>query len=210
MPFFPHLRDAAGTAISGLARQASKLGGGAVWNKLGWFGYCVRAHDSLTGVLTQVEFLRRIEARRQSVQNAAVLVFDVDHLKPLNDVIGYVAVDACLVAMARLIAEDAEEAWVCRWGGDEFAVLVTDPTHAERIADRIRARMERSFLKERAAVIAEFPEFAERPVLTFSVGAAKLLPGLNLTQVLERCSEAVDAAKVAGQNCFRWAPQDSV
>jgi len=208
MPYFPFFRDAAGTVISGLSRQARRLGGGAGWIQLECFGARVRGRDPLTGLLGRAEFQRRVEARRQALQGAAVLLFDVDLLAALNHTIGHVAVDACLVEMARLVAHGADGGWVCRWGGDEFAVLVSDATQAERIAERIRASMAQSFQNERAAVIAEFPYNAQRAVLTFSVGAARFAPGLSLTQVLERCDQALDAAKLAGRNRLCWASLD--
>jgi diguanylate cyclase (GGDEF)-like protein len=205
MPLIPHLRDVVGTCLAGLSRRARKFGDGDFWCDLEKLAWRTRAHDSLTGVLNRAEFHRRIEARWHKSPNAAVLLFDVDRLANTNYAVGHTAVDACLVAMARLVTNDAEGAWVCRWSGGEFAVFVTDASRAERVADRIRASMAQSFLRERASVIAEFPELAGQPVLTFSVGGAKVIPSSTLAQVLGRCEEAVLAAKVAGRNRFCWA-----
>jgi GGDEF domain-containing protein len=56
------------------------------------------------------------------------------------------------------------------------------------------------------AVIEKFPQLAAHPVLTFSVGAAKVVPGLTLMQALKRGEEALSAAKIAGRNRLCWAP----
>lgn len=160
----------------------------------------------MTGVLTGAEFRRRVRARWDQCPGAAVLLFDVDHLAHVNHAVSIQAADACLVAMACIITTEAEGAWVGRLGGDEFAIYFEDVARAVRSADRVRASVEQSFRTERTRVIAEFPELAAHPVLTFSVGAVRVLPGRTLMQVLELGEQALSAAKLAGRNRLCWAP----
>lgn len=206
---FPYLRDAVGTFFIKLSWRFDWPGVRAVYGALNGFGHSILAHDRLTGVLTRREFHGRVEAEWQELHNAAALLFDVDLWAYLNYALGHDGGDRCLVAMAGFFADEAEGAWVCRWGGDKFAVVVKNAAQAERIANRIRARMEHSFLDERVATIAMHSEIADGPLLTFSVGAAKVVPSLSLVQVLERCEEALYAAKQAGRNRLCWTRHDS-
>lgn len=210
MSSLPNLRDVFGTFLWRLSRLADKLGARSVALATSGFGYRIRAHDPMTGVLTRLEFRRRVEARWHELDGATALLFDVDGIVFLNNALGHLAGDACLVEIANLVVDGAEGALVCRLGGDKFVVLVLDAAQVERIAERIRARMQQSFRSERAAIASVHPEIAKRPLLTFSVGAAKIVPGLSLTQVLERCDEAMWAAKAAGRNRLCWAPHRCV
>ncbi len=206
MSFFPNLRDAFGTFLWRFSRLADKLGARSVALATSGFGYRIRAHDPMTGVLTQLEFRRRVGARWHELDGATALLFDVDGIGFLNHALGHLAGDACLVEIANLVVGGAEGALVCRLGGDKFVVLVLEAAQAERIAERIRTRIQQSFQSEREAVASVHPDIGKRPLLTFSVGAAKIGPGLSLTQVLERCVEAMWAAKADGRNRLCWAP----
>jgi len=204
MPSLPRLRDVIGNILWGLSRLAHKLGLIRLSNAANGKGLRIRAHDQLTGILSRSEFRRRAEAKWHELQGSCVLLFDVDRLVFLNETLGHEACDARLVAIAKLVVEGSDGTLVCRWGGDEFAVLVSDVVAGERIAERIRSRMERSFQFERAAVTANHPELQGRPVLTFSVGAATIASGQNLTQVLDQCDEAMWTAKERGRNRLCW------
>ncbi len=106
-------------------------------------------HDSLTGLPNRALFERRLDRAVQlaaeSGQQLAVLFFDNDHFKQVNDSHGHAGGDALLSAVAtRVRAQLRENDLVARLGGDEFAVLlaplrgVRDALH---IADKIIAGM---------------------------------------------------------------------
>ncbi len=102
--------------------------------------------DSLTGVLTR---RRLVELAEQEVRRAAhrgqpltLLIFDIDHLKQINDSQGHASGDSLLVAVAaasRGVLRDGD--LLGRLGGDEFCVLLcdTDTDEARRVAERLRA-----------------------------------------------------------------------
>jgi diguanylate cyclase (GGDEF)-like protein len=105
-------------------------------------------HDGMTGLFNRSFFeeeLKRLDAKRQLP--LSIIIGDIDGLKLVNDTLGHRKGDQLIVKVAGIIkgvcrAEDI----VCRWGGDEFAVLLpkTDPETAEKICDRIREACEKA------------------------------------------------------------------
>lgn len=103
------------------------------------------SHDSLTGVANRALFERRLEqavAQARATQgHIAVLFFDLNRFKEINDTLGHPAGDAVLqVVAARLGAKVRETDLVARFGGDEFGMLVSplrDGRQAQRIAESV-------------------------------------------------------------------------
>jgi diguanylate cyclase (GGDEF)-like protein/PAS domain S-box-containing protein len=102
-------------------------------------------HDSLTGLANRALFRDRVEhaisRMRRQRRPIAVLLFDIDGFKTVNDSLGHAFGDAFLVAIGeRLRALLRPSDTACRLGGDEFAVLVEDlvePIDATVVAERI-------------------------------------------------------------------------
>ena len=101
-------------------------------------------HDALTGLANRTLFHERLDQALAFLgrgQECAVLCFDVDHFKDINDTFGHPTGDAVLQTIAaRLQACVREVDTVTRLGGDEFAVLLVDvdaPTGAHDAAQRI-------------------------------------------------------------------------
>ncbi len=87
--------------------------------------------DALTGLGNRRAFDEALDheiARsRRAGSTVSVLLIDVDRLKPINDRWGHVEGDRCLVAVAQAITNAVRAGDRCfRWGGDEFAVLLSD------------------------------------------------------------------------------------
>ncbi len=77
---------------------------------------------------------------------ACLLLLDLDYFKTVNDVLGHVAGDEVLRQVARLVQNTVREVdSVVRYGGEEFAIVLphTDVAQARRLAERIRAAVER-------------------------------------------------------------------
>jgi len=87
-------------------------------------------HDHLTKLINRAAFNRLLEEaiKRADGSDAAVLtlaLFDVDHLKEINDTVGHDAGDLLLRAVAdRLVTALGDEVVVARLGGDEFAAII--------------------------------------------------------------------------------------
>ncbi|HYD54316.1 MAG TPA: bifunctional diguanylate cyclase/phosphodiesterase [Gemmatimonadaceae bacterium] len=119
-------------------------------------------HDALTGLANRTVFLERLRAslerERSPMPHAAedvslgaaetlvaVLFFDLDGFRHINERLGHRVGDQLLAALARRLEADAgAHACVARLGGDEFAVLleqVDDPETAEQAAERLRTAL---------------------------------------------------------------------
>lgn len=97
--------------------------------------------DVLAPVLNRRAFVRELERAIAMAQRhetpAAVVYFDLDGFKAVNDTHGHAAGDAALRATAeRLVSNVRGEDVVARLGGDEFAVLLL---HADRLGARLKA-----------------------------------------------------------------------
>jgi diguanylate cyclase (GGDEF)-like protein/PAS domain S-box-containing protein len=105
-------------------------------------------HDVMTGLYNRSFFeeeLRRLDAKRQLP--LSIIIGDIDGLKLVNDTLGHRKGDQLIIKVAGIIKGACRvEDIVCRWGGDEFAILLpkTDPETAEKICDRIRKTCEKA------------------------------------------------------------------
>jgi diguanylate cyclase (GGDEF)-like protein len=155
--------------------------------------------DALTGVANRRAFIERGEALLRRAQHdgrsAVLLVFDLDRFKDINDTFGHQAGDQvlsgfCEAALAELRSTDL----FGRFGGEEFACLMTDASlrEATTVAERIRTAFA-------SAPIAVGPEQA---AVTVSVGVATPAEaGWQLDQLFTAADRALYRAKAKGRNC---------
>ncbi len=111
-------------------------------------------HDPLTGLPNRVLFIDRLQQalrrfKRDKEQRFAVLYFDLDRFKFVNDSLGHSAGDSLLVSIARrLMSVIRPGDTVARMGGDEFAVLVSDiddESDTTQVAERIHNLFQQEF-----------------------------------------------------------------
>ena len=156
--------------------------------------------DALTGAYNRKYFMARLASEVAYAERhrakLALLLFDLDHFKKVNDTEGHVAGDAVLrhvgVVVSRLLrAEDV----FARYGGEEFTVLVRGITRENvlRLAQRIRKTV------AEAKVPWEFRELR----VTLSIGMALLddLPSGGSIGLVELTDARMYRAKEAGRNC---------
>ncbi|MCV9963107.1 EAL domain-containing protein [Pararhizobium sp. BT-229] len=89
-------------------------------------------HDPLTGLGNRRMLDKELEtlsvARKDGLQNIAILHIDLDRFKQINDTLGHAAGDAMLVHASEILRSNVRAGdMVARIGGDEFVVLVADP-----------------------------------------------------------------------------------
>lgn len=110
-------------------------------------------HDVLTGLPNRAQFMEALQSalRRGHRRGApvAVLLLDLDRFKTVNDSLGHAAGDELLIGVAgRLRGALRGEDMAARLAGDEFVVLIEDPSGAEdaaRVAERIGASLRQPF-----------------------------------------------------------------
>jgi diguanylate cyclase (GGDEF)-like protein len=112
-------------------------------------------HDSLTGLSNRFNFTSVIDTHLEDLQpgtKAAVVLFDLDHFKDINDTLGHQAGDELLRMIGpRITGALPDGSTVGRIGGDEFAVLVpalSDSREAFTVAHRIAMEVEEPFRLE--------------------------------------------------------------
>lgn len=155
-------------------------------------------HDHLTGLPNRALFLDRVgsslaRAKRHPGQQFAVLFFDLDRFKVINDSLGHVVGDQVLVAVAERLSRCVRPGdTVARLGGDEFAILLDDITGrdaATEFADRINETLTRPF------VIAGNEVFTSA-----SIGIASSRTGYNRAEdMLRDADTAMYRAKHMGK-----------
>lgn len=156
-------------------------------------------HDTLTGLANRAFFLsyleRAISERRHRRAPLALMYFDVDHFKTINDSYGHDAGDTLLRAFAARVTDTVRELDIfARLGGDEFALILEDlpdMAEAERIASKLVNAVRRPFL------------VGERSVaVTTSIGITFLEPGMGAGELVRRADQAMYRAKRAGRDRF--------
>lgn len=136
-------------------------------------------------------------------QPLTMLMIDLDNFKQINDNYGHAAGDEVLRLVGECLARSfiRKSDFVARYGGDEFAVILSDTS-----ASNARPLIER-FLSNFSAV--EFPYVNEESTLSCSVGYTEAHETDSALQLVERADGALYAAKDAGRHQFRFAPPPS-
>ena len=163
-------------------------------------------HDPLTGVANRAAFSEQLSAavRKSKADGtmAAVICFDLDHFKQLNDTCGHAAGDALLVEVGRRITPLFRDTdLVARLGGDEFAVLLSG----------LRSRGELEALAQRLleTIARPYNLNGVEASIGVSIGLSVFTETTATPEELMRCADtALYRAKAAGRNTWRWFAQD--
>ena len=120
-------------------------------------------HDSLTGLPNRAMFTQLLKAEIESSNQSgghmfAVLFLDLDRFKNINDSLGHTHGDLLLVAFAERLERTLRPIdTLARFGGDEFAILLsgmTDATDAVRVAQRISEELSQPFVLDKNSAFA--------------------------------------------------------
>jgi diguanylate cyclase (GGDEF)-like protein len=162
----------------------------------------VASHDDLSGAYTRATFFellaKEIERSRRHLQPLSLLILDIDDFKQVNDRFGHPAGDKVIKSFAAFTANELRSHDVlCRYGGEEFAVLLpnTGPDEAAAVAERIR----RGF----SGVAID-----NMPSSTVSIGVGSARNGqAEMGQLIESADQALYIAKKLGKNRVELAPE---
>ena len=159
-------------------------------------------HDALTDLPNQVLFKDRLKQAialsRRNDQMQAVLLLNLDRFKTINDSLGYTAGDRLLQSVAQRLTSCVRESdTVARFGGDEFAILLTQIPRAQDAANAARAikqSLDQAFL------------FEDQEIFVSSSIGISLYPqdGRDTAGLLKTAGVALDRAKVQGGNNYQF------
>lgn len=163
--------------------------------------------DKLTGISNrrafdeQIHRLFSLKKRRRG--KLSLILADIDHFKLFNDYHGHQVGDEMLrrVATTFEIATRSTDI-VCRYGGEEFAILLprTKLVDALKVAERTRAAVQVMKCQIGDADLQ----------VTASIGVVEILSDEEIPDFVKRGDEALYAAKLAGRNCVRHEPNRSL
>ena len=156
------------------------------------------AHDPLTGLYNRREFGRRLDTALERVNaggpSSALLYFDLDQFKIINDTSGHNVGDQLLSQLAALLGSHLTAGeTLARLGGDEFGILLESASAEQALEFAERMRLE----------IDGFVFSSEQRIYAVSVSVGLVLldrPGLSQREVLSLADTACYMAKERGRN----------
>jgi diguanylate cyclase (GGDEF)-like protein len=170
--------------------------------------------DALTGLHNRAAFDASLAActaerrERRRGQALGLLIIDVDHFKSFNDRYGHRTGDAVLRMIGGALRNATREGEIaCRYGGEEFAVILPEvaPEGLSAVAERIRAAVQAARIEDSGASLS----------VTVSVGGAWDDGSLGLgpdpaSELVESADRRLYEAKRAGRNVCRVGPAKAV
>ncbi len=152
--------------------------------------------DGLTGIFNrrffELRIMEEIERARRYETGMAVIMTDIDQFKRLNDEFGHLLGDEVLRQVSSIFHQQVRKIdVVCRYGGEEFALLLTQTTaeQAMAVAEKLRKMVE----------IWQFPGVPR--TITISAGVAAFsMHGRTRDEIVRAADSGLYAAKQGGRN----------
>jgi diguanylate cyclase (GGDEF)-like protein len=153
--------------------------------------------DALTGLYNYGYFKEalhyEVEKSRRYKTPLSLLFLDIDDFKRINDTLGHLKGDKIMRQVATILKQGIRQAdLLCRYGGDEFVMLLsqTPPDQAIVLAERLRQYIVQSSMNR----------LEQRLQVTVSIGVAGLGPGMSTEDLIKEADAAHYRAKQAGKN----------
>ncbi|MER0045601.1 sensor domain-containing diguanylate cyclase [Pectobacterium odoriferum] len=153
--------------------------------------------DKLTGLMNRQAFdylFRRLGAKNAlRHKSLSILLIDIDHFKRINDQYGHNVGDFVLQGVSALLSSNTRSSdQSCRWGGEEFVILLDDCD--------INAAQQRAEALRHSIEIAQIPCREGTIQVTVSCGVAEYWAGETLSMLINRADIALYQAKQQGRN----------
>jgi len=152
------------------------------------------ATDRLTGAWNRAHFDKTIaiELSRsvRYLQPLALIFFDIDHFKQVNDSYGHAVGDVVLRELVKVVRDNIRSSdMLFRWGGEEFVILAPSTSYrsAASLAETLRAKIEQHVIETVGHI-------------TISLGVAEHISDESENACLQRADAAMYAAKNGGRN----------
>lgn len=153
--------------------------------------------DKLTGLKNREFFdeslIQAVKRYKRDKNAFSLLMIDIDHFKPINDAKGHLAGDDVIRRIAEITTAAARESdIVCRWGGEEFAIIAEDCSQSK--AQRL------SFALHKAIRAEVFFPGSDEMTITVSIGLTEVRPNDDENMLIGRADRALYLAKDNGRN----------
>ena len=157
--------------------------------------------DELTGLYNRRCLDRQldkfIERAHATGTGLALILADVDDFKSVNDTFGHASGDEVLRTIGSIITDCVRSSDLpCRFGGDEFAIVLTEIDQEKALARAERIRSRTAYSK----VVPTRPEIQA----STSIGGAMLRPGDSAAMLFDRADKELYRAKEMGRNRVVW------
>ncbi|MBP1661266.1 MAG: eukaryotic-like serine/threonine-protein kinase, partial [Candidatus Aminicenantes bacterium] len=158
--------------------------------------------DELTGLYNRRAFAlmgeKEVGRARRYQRPLALILFDIDHFKTVNDSHGHLIGDHVLRVLTELVTRTTRATdIVCRYGGEEYIVLLPEASREEgqAMAERLRQEISRMTVVTSGGILS----------LTVSLGVGALRPDEDedIESLIARADRAMYQAKAAGRNTVR-------
>lgn len=154
--------------------------------------------DKLTGLNNRHAFdpilKQAIKLSTRNKQALSMVLVDIDHFKKINDQFGHISGDAVLVQFAEILSKNLRESdSLCRWGGEEFILLLPDcdAMNATAIAEKIRLEINSN----------PFSIMGKKLTVSASFGLSQYIINDTQDSLIARVDSALYKAKHNGRNC---------
>lgn len=147
--------------------------------------------DGLTGLVNRRSFENRLRQLRAQGVEFALVMADLDRFKSLNDTHGHETGDRALRIFAETLRRELRgDDLACRYGGEEFAIVLPNADVHEAIDAMQRVR----------EALAQVTRRGDAPAFTSSFGIAHSSDATDVNDLVQRADAAVFAAKDAGRD----------
>ncbi|MGR3714725.1 MAG: diguanylate cyclase [Shimia sp.] len=157
--------------------------------------------DHLTGLLNRQAFDQEYDlawrTANAKTEPLSVILFDIDHFKQVNDTYGHAIGDRVLQGLADLLAHASMRRHdrVCRYGGEEFVLILPNTLLEDALAVAENLRKE---IAETQMI--DDPDFGLSVTCSFGVACTITASGCSADLLLQRADEALYVSKDSGRN----------
>jgi len=191
-----HTTGSVGETLGGQRVQALQNLANQTGNRLGMLRVMAETQlqastDGLTGLMNRRSFENRIHRLRTEGKKFAFVMADLDRFKALNDANGHEAGDRALRIFAETLRQELrDEDLACRYGGEEFAIVLPNAESHEAI--EVMGRIREALIRATGR--------GDTPTFTASFGVGHSSDCENLDDLVQRADTALFAAKDAGRD----------
>ena len=148
--------------------------------------------DLMTGLHTKAAALQYGKLLLQDADNAYFMIIDIDRFKSINDTFGHITGDRVIVSVAAYLEKYfIDIGYVARFGGDEFAVFITNSISRQNLIDTVK-----NFQED----LLNIP--LENMKVTCSIGIAQIHNEKKFEEIYEKADEMLYKVKSEGRNGY--------